>query len=134
MLRALLPRSGEGQTIQEQLEALYLMDEIVISPSGRPEYKQRMTPGLPLQDVWAFQPGTEGCLIGTPSAIDEDVRWLGSDTERLGYPTQKPLGLLDRIIRSSSNIDDRYPAILSAGAVPPSMPPKSLADDGSAST
>lgn len=102
-LRAVLDNEGLGLTTQRQLEALYAMGEIVISPSGRPEYKQRMTQGVALQDIWAFQPGTEGCLVDTDAAIDEDVRWLGSDVERLGYPTQKPLGLLERIIRSSSD-------------------------------
>ena len=59
-----------------------------------------------MQDIWAFQPGTEGCLLETEDAIDEDVRWLGSDPERLGYPTQKPVGLLSRIIQSSSKPND----------------------------
>ena len=36
--------------------------------------------------------------------MDEDVRWLSPrDQERLGYPTQKPETLLERIIRASSN-------------------------------
>jgi hypothetical protein len=37
-------------------------------------------------------------------AIDEDVRWLNAqgDKERLGYPTQKPEGLLERISSSST--------------------------------
>ncbi|MDE0394983.1 MAG: DNA methyltransferase [Gammaproteobacteria bacterium] len=46
------------------------------------------TKGLPLRDVW------------TISII------AGSSKERLGYPTQKPLKLLDRIIRASSNPGD----------------------------
>ncbi|MBI3876694.1 MAG: restriction endonuclease, partial [Verrucomicrobia bacterium] len=40
--------------------------------------------------------------------IDQDVKWLekrGGD-ERLGYPTQKPVGLLHRIIEASSNKGD----------------------------
>ena len=41
-------------------------------------------PGVPLQDLW-----------------DDIPPVLGS--ERVGYPTQKPLALLDRIIRASSN-------------------------------
>lgn len=43
------------------------------------------TPGLPLRDVW------EMSIIA------------GSAGERLGYPTQKPLSLLERIIEVSSN-------------------------------
>ena len=58
--------------------------------------------GHPLQDIWAYQPYTEGTVYGTNCGIDEDVSWLGpTDPERLGYQTQKPLGLLGRIIRSS---------------------------------
>ena len=60
------------------------------------------TDGHPLQDIWAYQPYTDGTVHGTKDGIDEDVKWLGpTDPERVGYQTQKPLGLLDRIIRSS---------------------------------
>ncbi|MER3555278.1 MAG: hypothetical protein C4331_13290 [Meiothermus sp.] len=46
-------------------------------------------PGIPLQDVW------------------NDIRPLTNfSTERLGYPTQKPLALLERIISASSNPGD----------------------------
>ena len=34
------------------------------------------------------------------------ITWHSSYRERLGYPTQKPLALLERIIRASSNEDD----------------------------
>lgn len=58
--------------------------------------------GSPVGDIWAYQPGTEGVLFGTPEGIDQDVAYLGpTSPERLGYPTQKPLGLLDRIIDAS---------------------------------
>ena len=54
-----------------------------------------------VQDIWAFQPYTEGTVHGTKDGIDEDVKWLGpTDPERLNYPTQKPLGLLGRIIQA----------------------------------
>jgi site-specific DNA-methyltransferase (adenine-specific) len=102
-LRELLPDRGTGMRITQQLEWLLDAGEVVVSASGRPEYKQRMTAGVPLQDIWAFQPGTEGCLYGSEAAIDEDVRWLGSDAERLGYPTQKPLGILERIVASATD-------------------------------
>ena len=42
--------------------------------------------GVPVQDIW-----TDISLIG------------GTSPERLGYPTQKPVALLERIINSSSN-------------------------------
>ena len=34
------------------------------------------------------------------------MKWLDADDEKLGYPTQKPLGLLERIIQASSNPGD----------------------------
>jgi SAM-dependent methyltransferase len=73
---------------------------------GVPNYKYYLddAPGVYLQDIWAYQPGTEGCVYGKPNeCIDQDVKWLSTlDKERLGYPTQKPEGVLERIIRSSS--------------------------------
>ncbi len=43
--------------------------------------------GMPVQSIWTDIPKTSG-------------------KERLGYPTQKPLALLERIIESSSNLGD----------------------------
>lgn len=58
--------------------------------------------GSALGDIWAYQPGTAGILHGTEDEIDSDVAYLGpTSPERLGYPTQKPTGLLERIIRAS---------------------------------
>lgn len=58
--------------------------------------------GQPIQDIWAYQPYTDNLVHDTDQGIDQDVSWLGTtDPERLGYPTQKPLGLLERIIKSS---------------------------------
>lgn len=63
--------------------------------------------GQTVQDIWAYQPYTEGTVYGTNDGIDADVAWLGTtDPERTGYQTQKPLGLLERIIRSSSREND----------------------------
>lgn len=75
-----------------------------------PRYKLYLNDaqGVPLQDIWAFQPGTQGCVYGDDDVgIDEDVKWISaSDNERLGYPTQKPVGLLERIIKASSKEGD----------------------------
>ncbi len=47
------------------------------------------TPGSPLQDIWT------------------DIRTMHNlSSERLGYPTQKPVALLERIISASSNPGD----------------------------
>jgi hypothetical protein len=100
-------------TPQEKLDAL---DEagFVSHPSkgsdAMPTYHQYLddSPGMRIQDIWSYQPHTQGVLYGTDAGIDEDVRWLvrQGDTERLGYPTQKPLGLLERVIRSSTDEGD----------------------------
>ncbi len=58
---------------------------------GMPEYKRYLDemPGVPLQDLW----------IDIPPII-------AGTAERLGYPTQKPEALLERIIKSGSNEGD----------------------------
>ena len=95
-------------TIQEKLDSL---DEVgfIDHPSEKskslPTYHQYLdgSPGMPLQDIWAYQPHTKNILYNSGECIDEDARWLVAqgDTERLGYPTQKPVGLIERIIKSS---------------------------------
>src|SRR5260370_4809266 len=58
--------------------------------------------GQPLPDIWSYQPYTEDTVHESSKGIDADVAWLGpTDRQRRGYPTQKPLGLLERILRSS---------------------------------
>lgn len=58
---------------------------------GVPRFKQyaHLSPGLPLQDV-----------------ITDITRLSNNSAERLGYPTQKPIALLERIIAASSNPGD----------------------------
>lgn len=102
-LRDLLKNNGEGMGTHEMLDALDEAGEIVFSPEGRPTYKQRMGAGIPYQDIWAFQPGTAGILTETDLEIDQDVKWLDAEEERLGYQTQKPIGLLKRIIETSTD-------------------------------
>lgn len=60
-------------------------------PGAVPRLKQYLDemPGIPIQDVWVDIPP-----INSQAA------------ERLGYPTQKPLALLERIIQASSNPGD----------------------------
>ena len=59
--------------------------------NGTPRLKQFLDdmPGVPVQDVWIDIP-----------PINSQAK------ERVGYPTQKPLTLLDRIIKASSNEGD----------------------------
>ena len=64
---------------------------LIYSKSGMPQYKRYLDemPGVPLQDMWTDMPS------------------LGSgSSERLGYPTQKPVALLERIIKTSSSPGD----------------------------
>ncbi len=88
------PRSrGWGYTL-EQLEKWYAEGLILLKKDGTPrmdglkKYLDEM-PGKALQSVWIDIP-----------------RIANTSSERLGYPTQKPLVLLDRIIKSSSNPND----------------------------
>ncbi len=80
-------------TIDERLDALDAAGAIhwPKKSDGVPRIKQYADkmPGVPLQTVW------------------NDIRPLHNlSAERLGYPTQKPLPLLDRIITASSNKGD----------------------------
>ena len=77
---------------QERMAELFDQGRIVQSrPGAVPAYKRYLDemPGIPLQDFWT------------------DIKPIGSRAkERLGYPTQKPQALLERIIQSSSNPGD----------------------------
>jgi site-specific DNA-methyltransferase (adenine-specific) len=102
----------ESLSVQEKLDAL-LAENCINLPEGDglPEYRQylHLSKGTKLQDIWAYQPHTKGTVYGHPDeCIDEDVRWIGKrgDRERLGYPTQKPLSLLERMLSASSNEGD----------------------------
>ena len=77
---------------QENMQELIDAGRIVQTRTGAvPRYKRYLDemPGVPLQDSW------------------DDVLPIASQSkERIGYPTQKPLALLERIIESSSNEGD----------------------------
>jgi DNA modification methylase len=105
-----MPESFQSFSILEKLEALYKAGLIEINPGAAwptPVRYLLSDDGVPIQDIWAYQPYTEETVHGTDEGIDADVAWLGTtDPQRLGYPTQKPKGLLDRIIKASSNEGD----------------------------
>ena len=107
-LRPYLPDDGAGMSSQQSLDALYEQGLIVMPQraGGQPQYKQYVGAGVPYQDIWAYQANTRGVLYDSNERIDEDVKYLGNEKERLGYPTQKPAGLLERIIVTSSNEGD----------------------------
>ncbi|MDO8751501.1 MAG: DNA methyltransferase [Dehalococcoidia bacterium] len=77
---------------KERVQELLEQGRIVQSkPGAVPRYKRYLDemPGVPLQDIW------------------DDILPIGAQAkERLGYPTQKPLALLRRIIQASSNPGD----------------------------
>jgi len=91
------------RTNREGMEALWNAPQtevpnshgrILLREDGLPRKRCRIVflddlPGVPLQTWW-----------GDISAL------AGGSTERLGYPTQKPLALLERIIKASSNEND----------------------------
>jgi adenine specific DNA methylase Mod len=95
---------------QQKLDRLFELGYVKIYPDQAwPIYERYLndTDGQPLSDMWAFQPYTKGTVFGTDDGIDEDVRWLSTkDRERTGYPTQKPIGLLERIISSCTSEGD----------------------------
>ena len=76
---------------EERMKELHDKGRVHYTKSGTAElirYLDEML-GLPLQDVW------------------DDIPPINSQAkERLGYPTQKPLALLERILQASSNEDD----------------------------
>lgn len=104
-IAAQMPLEFEKLGPLAKLEAAYVARLIDIVPGNAwPTPVRFLEPGdgNPLGDIWCYEPGTEGTLTDTEACIDEDVAYLGpTDPERLGYPTQKPIGLLERIIRSS---------------------------------
>lgn len=77
---------------EKRMAALIAEGRVVQTRDGGvPAYKRYLDemPGVPLQDLWA------------------DLPPIGSRAkERLGYPTLKPLALLERIIKASSNAGD----------------------------
>lgn len=75
---------------RENMEKFEAEGRIVYRRTGMPVYKRYLDemPGVPLHDVWT------------------DIRLSSSDKERLGYPTQKPIELLERVLNASTNPGD----------------------------
>ncbi len=77
-----------AKTTMEQLDA---QGRLYYSRTGYPRQKLYLdqSRGVPIQDAWTDIPSLSG-----------------AHSERLGYPTQKPLALLERIVAASSNEGD----------------------------
>ncbi len=77
---------------RERMQELIAQGRVVQPrPGAVPRYKRYLDemPGVPIQDMWT------------------DIDPINSQAaERLGYPTQKPEALLERIIQASSNVGD----------------------------
>lgn len=72
---------------KENMQKLHDAGQLYYSDRGVPYRKNYLDElqGQPVQDIWT------------------DIKMTKSGTERLGYPTQKPQALLERIIATSSN-------------------------------
>jgi site-specific DNA-methyltransferase (adenine-specific) len=93
--KILLEIFGDGLTewtVQQKLDALDAEGLIYWPPKGQvPQFKRYLDEqaGVPIVDVIT------------------DIKPIGAQAkERLGYPTQKPLSLLERIVEASSNKGD----------------------------
>lgn len=75
---------------KEKMDQFLADGRIVFRRTGMPVYKRYLDemPGVPLQDVWT------------------DIKLAAGSRERVGYPTQKPEALLERILAASSNEGD----------------------------
>ena len=87
-----LPESVKSLSTQEKLDYLDNSGRIYWPPKGKiPSYKRYLDEmyGTPIDTIW------------------DDISNIGSNAkERMGYNTQKPLALLERIIAASSNPGD----------------------------
>ena len=73
------------------MEEFAIQGRLVYTKNGMPEYKRYLDemPGQPVQDIW------------------DDIPPINSQArERLGWSTQKPTELLERIVEISSNPED----------------------------
>ena len=81
--------SAKSLSTQTKLDVLDESGRIYWPPNGNvPSYKRYLDemPGTPVDTIW------------------DDIRSIGANAkERMGYATQKPVALLDRIIKASSN-------------------------------
>ena len=87
-----LPNEIRNKSSQKKLEYLDRIGRIYWPPKGSvPAYKRYLDemPGTAIDTLW-----------------DDIGNLQAQSKERVGYPTQKPLALLDRIVKASSNEGD----------------------------
>lgn len=76
---------------REEMQRLHDTGRLFYTENGMPRYKQYLDemPGVPISTLWS------------------DLKFIDSwSVENVGYPTQKPEPLLERIIKTSSNPGD----------------------------
>ena len=84
------PSGTHWRFSQERIDRMEEECRIYYSAKGKPYVKSFLDEqkGKPVQNIWT------------------DIRMTKSGAERLGYPTQKPEALLERIIQASSSEGD----------------------------
>jgi len=87
------PPGSHWRFTQEKIDQFVAEGHIYFTPNGFPRSKRYLDDmeGMPLQDIWADK------------GVQPVVSW---SKEGLGFPTQKPVALLERIIAASSNPGD----------------------------
>ncbi len=90
--RLIAPSPGRHwRWIQETIDEYWKKDRFVLTRSGKPEFKRYLDEqeGEPVSDLW------------------DDIKRINMmANERLDYPTQKPEGLIERIMKASSSEGD----------------------------
>lgn len=89
---------------RENMEKLDRDGRLFYTKNGIPRFKQYLDdmPGVPLQSIWSDKP------------VQPVNSW---HSEAIGYPTQKPEGLLSRIIKASSGSGDVVADFFAGGGV-----------------
>ena len=84
-------KDNNDLTTNEKLDLMNKQGYIVFSKTGTPSFKSYLDdlPGVPCQSTWTDIPPVSA-----------------HSKEKTGYPTQKPLALLERIIKASTNEGD----------------------------
>ena len=85
------PPGRHWRWTQENIDEHWKQGRFVLTSSGKPEFKRYLDEqeGDPISDVW------------------DDIKRINMmATERLGYETQKPEALLERIVKASSGEND----------------------------
>lgn len=84
------PKGRHWSQVQTKIDLLDKEGRLYYSKDGTPYLKQYLHeyPGRPVQNLWT------------------DIFMTKSGPELLGYPTQKPERLIERIVKTSSNKDD----------------------------